>query len=114
MDGGDGAGTPADNTLMSFNNPEKAFLYTEDMSGVSTETEVSTKVLGYVNAWERGSRNDLGSSIVNRKIFYGVHGADRNNNQRLDRGLLPPSVRMKAVQVSRYNFYDPRVPTWTR
>jgi hypothetical protein len=114
---GDGAGTPADNTLMSFNNPEKSFLYTEDMSGVSTETDVSKKILGYVNAWERYDPTrviDLGYSSVNRKIFYGVHGADRNNNQRLDRGLLPPSVRMKAVQVSRYNFYDPRVPTWTR
>jgi hypothetical protein len=114
---GDGVGTPADNTLMSFNNPEKAFLYTEDMSGVSTETDVSKKILGYVNAWERYDPTrviDLGYSSVNRKVFYGTYGADRNNNQRLDRGLLPPSVRMKAVQVSRYNFYDPRVPTWTR
>ena len=114
---GNGTETPADNTLMSFNNPEKAFLYTEDMSSVSTETEVSKKILGYVNAWERYNPMrviDLGYSLVNRKIFYGAHGADRNNNQRLDRGLLPPSVRLKAVQISRYNFYDPRVPTWIR
>ncbi len=42
-------------------------------------------------------------------VFCGLFGADRNGNSRLDRGPLPASVRLRAVEVARINFYDPRL-----
>lgn len=44
-----------------------------------------------------------------RRIAMGGDGADFNGNRRQDRGPTAPSVRMRAVTVARYNYYDPRV-----
>lgn len=44
-----------------------------------------------------------------KALFLGVYGADRNANQLLDRGPLPPSTRLRAVEVARFNVYDPRL-----
>lgn len=52
---------------------------------------------------------DKGDRLENRMNFVGAWGADRNFNKKLDRGPLPKSVRLRAVQVARFNFYDPRV-----
>jgi hypothetical protein len=57
---------------------------------------------------------DQGDSLAARKIFNGQHGADRNFNKLLDRGTVPPSVRLRATQVARFNVYDPRIPCLVR
>jgi len=44
-----------------------------------------------------------------RRIFSGLYGADRNGNGRLDRGPLSTSVRLRAIEVGRLNYYDPRL-----
>ena len=44
-----------------------------------------------------------------KMIFSGRFGADRNANLTLDRGPTPRAVRLHAVEVGRYNFYDPRL-----
>jgi hypothetical protein len=49
-----------------------------------------------------------------REVFAGRYGADRNFNRVLDRGPLTPSVRIRAIQVARFNYYDPRVPAVVR
>jgi hypothetical protein len=51
----------------------------------------------------------MGGSVDARKRFLGRWGADRNFNGVLDRGPLPRSIRLRAAEVSRYNFYDPRL-----
>jgi hypothetical protein len=45
--------------------------------------------------------------------FYaiGAWGADRNHNGKYDEGSVPPSVRMRAAEVARFNYYDP--VAWT-
>jgi hypothetical protein len=66
-------------------------------------------------------------------VFSGQYGADRNFNGtrfdldtgnsdparrgdiakiygKLDRGPVPKSVRMRAVLIGRFNYYDPRLP----
>lgn len=43
---------------------------------------------------------------INR--YFGWFGADRNRNERLDKGQVPTSVRLRAITVNRFDFYDPR------
>ena len=57
---------------------------------------------------------DQGSQLDRRQRFVGIWGADRNSNHVLDRGPVPKSVRLRAVPVARFNFYDPRVPFMIR
>jgi len=44
-----------------------------------------------------------------RMIFSGVFGGDRNCNNVLDRGPLPRSTKLHAVEVARFMYYDPRL-----
>jgi hypothetical protein len=44
-----------------------------------------------------------------RSMYLGMHGADRNGNGRFDQGPTPRSVRMRAVNVARFDFYDRRI-----
>ncbi|MDA3959761.1 MAG: hypothetical protein PF961_03150 [Planctomycetota bacterium] len=44
-----------------------------------------------------------------KAAFSGLYGVDRNANHLLDRGHLPPSVRLHAIEVARINIYDPRL-----
>ena len=44
-----------------------------------------------------------------KKVFSGIYGADRNINNVLDRGPLPRSTRIRAVEVMRFTYYDPRL-----
>jgi hypothetical protein len=55
------------------------------------------------------ARTVLANSTSDRAVYLGVYGADRNGNGRLDIGQVPASVRMRALNVARFNFYNPRV-----
>jgi hypothetical protein len=48
----------------------------------------------------------LAESNAFRALRLGVYGADRNGNRKFDQGPLGPGVRMRAVTVARFNFYD--------
>ena len=52
----------------------------------------------------------VGSATRRGSLISGIFGADRNGNGRLDRGPVPRSVRLRAVMVARFNYYDMRVP----
>jgi hypothetical protein len=47
-------------------------------------------------------------------MTVGAFGADRNGNGVFDRGPLPPTIRLRATSVARYNIYDKRVFTSLR
>jgi len=44
-----------------------------------------------------------------KAVFSGIHGADRNGNGVLDRGPIPAGTRLRAIEIARYNYYDPRL-----
>jgi hypothetical protein len=52
---------------------------------------------------------DRGIAESNRPVFLGLFGADRNGNGVFDRGATPAAVRLRATEVGRFNFYNPRV-----
>jgi hypothetical protein len=95
--------------LFCFRNPEKNMLWMDDIPRTSaTGTDVTAhQVLNSDNA-------DQGTGLNNRKVFAGQFGADRNYNKKIDRGNVPPSVRLRAMQVARFNYYDPRIPCLLR
>jgi hypothetical protein len=95
-----------DEQLYSYRNPEKVLLFTRPTVGLATGTDTSgMEVLN--NPWQYNP--DRGDGAGHRETFSGLYGADRNFNKRLDRGPLPRSTRLKAVQVARFNYYDPRL-----
>jgi prepilin-type N-terminal cleavage/methylation domain-containing protein len=55
------------------------------------------------------TRTSTAESISNKHIYLGMYGADRNGNKQFDVGPVPTSVRMRAINVARFNFYQPRV-----
>ncbi len=63
--------------------------------------------------WNNSSRNGLNTSapdgLSSKENYLGMWGADRNGNRKLDHGSVPPSVRMRATTIARFNFYNPRV-----
>jgi hypothetical protein len=67
-----------------------------------------------LNSGGLGGNADQGAGLDQRKTFNGLFGADRNFNKKIDRGALPRSVRMRAIEVARFNFYDPRIPCLLR
>ena len=86
-------------------NPKPHLLFLDDQSGFPDgHVTLSTSTMGYY------ADNDRWDPAV----FSGLHGADRNANGKLDRGPLPTSTRLYAVQVARFNVYDPRVPVVLR
>lgn len=122
----DMAGTPENfNTRMSmmtfvdphlfcYRNPEKSMLWFNNIPMNSpTGTNVSAhQILNGENGG--GGNKDQGSGLPNRMTFAGQYGADRNFNKIIDRGLVPRSVRMRATQIARFNFYDSRIPCLLR
>lgn len=78
---------------LHLGNPERVLQFRQSMAGVQT-----------------------GSSVVGQLIGdnFGQFGADRNHNYKLDRGPLPKSVRQRAQLVTRFQFYDPRIPVLLR
>ena len=47
--------------------------------------------------------------VDGRLIFSGCFGGDRNGDRELTKGPLPAAVRLRAVEVGRFLFYDPRL-----
>jgi prepilin-type N-terminal cleavage/methylation domain-containing protein len=86
--------------LRDSRNPERHSLFIKSVDALAT----GSSLVGYM--MDNGSTADE----FNRSIFCGLYGADRNYNRVLDRGPIPTSVRLRAVEVARFNFYDPRVP----
>lgn len=99
-----------DEQLYSFRNPEKVLSFMQDVSGLSTGSDVSS-IIGFNRM---GDQWDRGNGLENRRRFSGLYGADRNFNRVLDRGDVPRSVRLRATTVARFNFYDPRLPMTIR
>ncbi len=99
-----------DEQLYTFRNPEKVLSFQSDVSGQKTGFDV-TNIIG---SNRMGVQWDKGPGVEACKGFSGLYGADRNYNRKLDRGEVPRSVRMKATQVARFNFYDPRLPMTLR
>lgn len=102
-----GASTWPDHHIYQFRNPEKVITFTD--AGVPTSptgTDVTNRRI--LNQDGHGG-TDKGGGIDQRRRFLGRWGADRNFNGVLDRGPLPRSLRLRATEVSRYNFYDPRL-----
>jgi hypothetical protein len=108
----------------AYRNPEKNLLFTRPVSGLATGTAVRDFKIHDIdrnadlrNPAARRALNSppdfgpptAGGSPKPPAIFTGSFGADRNGNDRLDRGPVPRSVRLRGVTVARFNFYDPRV-----
>lgn len=99
-------------------NPEKTLVFTAQT--VDQETGSELPIAGVDNM----GRPDAGPAGV--AVFSGLYGADRNFNGttvqrdaagkivkifgKLDRGTVPRSVRLRALQVGRFTYYDPRLP----
>ncbi|MBA3846937.1 MAG: hypothetical protein H0X45_09870 [Planctomycetes bacterium] len=87
--------------IFNFRNPEYVLLFDQDMSTWATGADVSgMQGFGGLD-WKDWQRPD---------VFNGVYGADRDFDHHLDRGPLPASVRLRAIEVGRYLFYDARLP----
>jgi hypothetical protein len=95
--------------LFAFRNPEKTELF---FDSVPQNSASGTNVSGHEIL--NGGNPDKGSGLSNRQVFSGLFGADRNFNQQIDRGPIPRSVRLRAITVARFNFYDPRIPCLLR
>ncbi len=96
-----------DEQLWSYRNAEKTLLFFGvDPTTLATGTNMENNMV-LNRPWT--DYPDKGSGVNQRKVFNGLLGADRNFNKKLDRGPLPKSVRLRAVEVARFNFYDPRV-----
>lgn len=95
-----------DEQLWSYRNPEKTILFFQDPSSRATGAPVED-IMVLNRPWTYYP--DQGPSLNARKTFAGIYGADRNYNKKLDRGNVPKSVRLRAQQVARFNYYDPRV-----
>lgn len=99
----------------SYRNPEKMLLFVDDVSGRPTAQPV--RVYGSTLRWgndpAQSPDQPIGrwttTMVAAGRVLTGAYGADRNGNRLLDRGPVPPSQRMRATQVVRFNIYDPRV-----
>lgn len=114
----------------AYRNPEKNMLFTAPVSQMATNASISalvspmmdvnsaTDMTTQAGVMSMNNPPDYGpptapagaGGVVPPQIFSGIFGADRNGNGRLDRGPVPRSVRLRAVMVARFNYYDMRVP----
>lgn len=112
-----------------FRNPEKAMLFQRSMANEPTGSNIRPWTIGpdligsgqtdevsfkqtHIDRPDYGGylhSNHAASRVDPRAIFSGLFGADRNWNQILDRGPIPASVRLRAIEVARFNCYDPRL-----
>ena len=126
-----------DRFTYNMRNPEKTLVFLEDTSQAPTGEEI--RILGVDNMKDENNVQFPDRLTNGKDVFSGIYGADRNFNGtkstrvpdvnnpdnrdfdniialfgKLDRGPVPKSVRMRAVVVSRFNYYDPRLPLVTR
>jgi hypothetical protein len=94
---------------LHLRNPERMVSFTSSVTSLATGSDV-TSVLMTQGGASLGADQGGGS----RTVLLGIYGADRNRNYVLDRGPVPKSVRMRASQVARFTFYDPRLPITLR
>ena len=80
---------------------ERWFTYPGDSSG--------TIGVGGDSGYWKITGADLWEDLTWGNFRMGVRGGDLNGNRILDRGPVDPSRRLRADQVTRFNFYDPRV-----
>jgi hypothetical protein len=107
-----------DHHMFGYRNPEKMIIFNSNMSSIETGTATPPGKANNpgTHGPDRfaGETNDQGLGSAQMERFIGRWGADRNANQRLDRGSVPRSTRMRAVTVARFNYYDLRVPATIR
>jgi len=65
-------------------------------------------MLNVTYKYATGTGPGLNSNSIDINRYFGWFGSDRNRNERLDRGNLQTSMRLRAVTVNRFDFYDPR------
>ncbi len=90
-----------------YMNPEKAISWPKDLTSTPTKTPITPLGLGSAS---NGGLDVAVQGLTNAPLFNGVYGADRNFNGLLDRGPLSKAVRLRAVLLARFNYYDLRVP----
>ena len=101
-----GGSTWPDHHIYQYRNPEKVITFMDaGVPQLASGTDVSNRRILNGN----GEGIDKGGSMDQRRRFLASWGADRNFNGKVDRGTLPPAIRLRAIEVSRYNFYDPRL-----
>jgi hypothetical protein len=108
--------------LYVFRNPEKPLLFTESMDNQPDGFDVRQLIIGSDDGNSSANRigvnesdyDKYGRKPNSKEVFVGLYGADRNFNLKLDRGVVPESVRLRASSVARFNYYDPRVPAAIR
>nr|MDA3959990.1 hypothetical protein [Planctomycetota bacterium] len=123
----------------AFRNPEKRLLYITSVADRGTSDGIRHITIGLddrghteqwrgYEAYTNESNNGAdapdayfshpkpvygGAEAIPRSdpkaVFSGLFGADRDADGVLDRGPLPASTRMRAVEVARYTIYDPRL-----
>ncbi len=93
-----------DHHVYAFRNPEKNLALKQPVGPPYVQGQ-DVKALRDNN--QMYGRNDHGTSQEQLGCFVGAWGADRNFNEKLDLGPIPVSVRMRALSVGRYNYYDP-------
>ncbi|HYE04380.1 MAG TPA: prepilin-type N-terminal cleavage/methylation domain-containing protein [Planctomycetota bacterium] len=109
-----------------YRNPEKNLAFTSPVASLATGADVGAlKVRDTdrtVDMRDPAARQGLdspadygppGGNLPGAgeppEVFAGAFGADRDGDDALDRGPLPPSARLRAVTIARYNYYDLRV-----
>lgn len=108
-DGRLGGGVSTEDAL-HLRNPERMVSFTRDVSALPSGSDVTSALMTQGGANLDSDQGGTGS----RTVLLGIYGADRNRNYLLDRGPVPKSVRMRATQVSRFTYYDPRLPITLR
>jgi hypothetical protein len=116
-----------DSCLYSYRNPEKSFTYLKPVSDLAPGTPTPAAPddnVHPINQWDyyldpnnglwNNMATDQGSQPKYIRSFLGSYGADRNGNRQFDRGPVPRSARLRAITVSRFQYYDPRVPVQVR
>jgi hypothetical protein len=108
----------------SYRNPERELNYfpigsdaqpPNGFLSLATGTDMTSRTIQRSSEVAGNSMNkDLEGATLSLQVFSGLYGADRNFNHKLDRGPVPKSVRLRAVEIARFNFYDPRVQVTTR
>ncbi|MBA3845146.1 MAG: hypothetical protein H0X45_00740 [Planctomycetes bacterium] len=93
-----------DHHVYAFRNPEKNLAFKQSVGPPYVD---GMDVSGLLDKNAMYAANDHGTSPNQLGCFIGAFGADRNFNKQLDLGPVPESVRMRAISVGRYNYYDP-------